>query len=73
MDIQITTEELRKRKVFVATPMYGGQCTGQYTKSSIDLGILATKYGMDINFFYLFNESLIPRARNYLVDINCSP
>jgi hypothetical protein len=68
MDIQITTEELRKRKVFVATPMYGGQCTGQYTKSSIDLGILATKYGMDINFFYLFNESLIPRARNYLVD-----
>ena len=68
MDIQITTEELRKRKVFVATPMYGGQCTGQYTKSSIDLGILATKYGMNINFFYLFNESLIPRARNYLVD-----
>ena len=73
MEIKIDIDILRKNGLFLATPMYGGQCTGQYTKSSIDLGILATKYGMDINFFYLFNESLIPRARNYLVDINCSP
>lgn len=48
--------------------MYGGICTGHYSKSCTDLGMLATKYGIDINFFYLFNESLITRARNYLVD-----
>jgi len=29
---------------------------------------MAAQYGMDVRFFYLFNESLIPRARNYLVD-----
>ena len=68
MDTEITVEELRKRKIFIATPMYGGQCSGQYAKSCIDLGMLASKYGVEINFFYLFNESLITRARNYLVD-----
>ena len=52
----------------VATPMYGGQCAGIYTKSSTDLAMLAKSYGVPLSFFYLFNESLITRARNYLVD-----
>ena len=68
MEIEIKIEELRKRKIFVATPMYGGQCSGMYTKSTADLATISTQYGMDIRFFYLFNESLITRARNYLVD-----
>jgi len=68
MEISVSIEELRKKKIFVATPMYGGACGGQYTKSSVDLAQLATQYGMDVRFFYLFNESLITRARNYLVD-----
>jgi hypothetical protein len=68
MEISVSIEELRKKKIFVATPMYGGACGGQYTKSSVDLASLAAQYGMDVRFFYLFNESLITRARNYLVD-----
>jgi hypothetical protein len=68
MEITVSVEELRKHKIFVATPMYGGVCGGQYCKSSTDLSSLAAQYGMDIRFFYLFNESLITRARNYLVD-----
>lgn len=68
MEVEIEVEELRKRSIFVATPMYGGMCGGQYTKSTADLAMLAVKYGMDIRFHYLFNESLITRARNYLVD-----
>ena len=64
MEIEIKIEELRKKKIFVATPMYGGQCSGMYTKSSCDLATISTQYGMDIRFFYLFNESLITRARN---------
>ena len=68
MEIEIKIEELRKKKIFVATPMYGGMCSGMYTKSTADLATIATQYGMDIRFFYLFNESLITRARNYLVD-----
>ena len=67
-EISVSIEELRKRKIFVATPMYGGICGGQYCKSTADLSALSTQYGMDVRFYYLFNESLITRARNYLVD-----
>ena len=68
MEVSIDIKELRKRKIFVATPMYGGMCGGQYTKSTADLATMCTKYGVELSFFYLFNESLITRARNYLVD-----
>ena len=68
MEIQVPISELRKKKLFVATPMYGGMCSGMYTKASCDLSTTATQYGIDVKFFYLFNESLITRARNYCVD-----
>jgi len=48
--------------------MYGGQCHGMYTKSTADLAKMSQAYDIDIKFFYLFNESLITRARNYCVD-----
>ena len=28
MEIEVKIEELRKKKIFVATPMYGGMCHG---------------------------------------------
>ena len=68
MEIEIELAELRKKKIFVATPMYGGMCHGMYTKSSCDLAKIAQHYEMDVKMFYLFNESLITRARNYCVD-----
>ena len=68
MEITIELSELKKKKIFVATPMYGGNCHGMYTKSTADLAKLGALYEMDIKFFYLFNESLITRARNYCVD-----
>ncbi len=68
VEIKINSEELAKRKIMVATPMYGGQCTGIYTKAATDLASLAHQYGVKVSFFFLFNESLITRARNYLVD-----
>lgn len=52
----------------VATPMYGGQCAGPYAKSCLDLTTLCLKHGVQVQFFYLFNESLITRARCYLAD-----
>jgi hypothetical protein len=66
--IEIPLEELRKRTLFVATPMYGGMCTGPYMKSCLDLQSVCHKYGVQIVFYFLFNESLITRARNYLAD-----
>jgi hypothetical protein len=65
---QIDISELRKNKLFVATPMYGGQCFGVYMKSCLDLQNMMMQYGIETKFSFLFNESLITRARNYLVD-----
>lgn len=68
MEIKVEIEELRKRKLFVATPMYGGQCHGTYCRSVADLTAMCVKYGIEMRVYYLFNESLITRARNYCVD-----
>jgi hypothetical protein len=68
LEVTVDIETLRKRKLFVATPMYGGMCNGMYTKSSVDLGKMCQAYEIEVKFFYLFNESLITRARNYCVD-----
>jgi hypothetical protein len=68
VEVQISGEELKKRKIMIATPMYGGQAAGIFTKSCTDLAKVAANYGVQVDFFFLFNESLITRARNYLVD-----
>jgi hypothetical protein len=68
MEIKVNIEELRKNKVFIATPMYGGMAHGLYVKSGLDLQATMAKYGIETKFSFLFNESLITRARNYLVD-----
>ena len=59
---------LFRSKLMVCTPMYGGQCFGLYTKACLDLQALCINHRMEVRFSYLFNESLITRARNYLVD-----
>jgi hypothetical protein len=68
MEIQVKVEELRKNKLFIATPMYGGMAHGLYIKASLDLQNIMGRYGVETKFSFLFNESLITRARNYLVD-----
>ena len=68
MEINIPAEELRDRKLMVATPMYGGQCTGMFAKSCADLSAICTQYGIQLQYYFLFNESLITRARNYCCD-----
>ena len=60
--------DLQKKKLFVATPMYGGMCAGMYTRSIADLAGSCAKYNIQLQLYYLFNESLITRARNYCVD-----
>lgn len=66
--VEVPWEEMRERKLFVATPMYGGQCLGVYAKSIADLMALFTRAQIDVGLYYQFNESLIPRARNYCAD-----
>ena len=68
IEIKVPIEKLRERKLFFAAPMYGGQCTGMFARSVADLSALCTHYGIQIRFYFLFNESLITRARNYCAD-----
>jgi len=67
-EIKVPIETLRQRKLFVATPMYGGQCYGTYTRSIANLSALCAHHGIQVRFYFMFNESLITRARNYCVD-----
>ena len=43
MEIKISVEELRQKHIFVATPMYGGMCSGMYTRYAIDTTTLAAR------------------------------
>jgi len=68
MEINIPIEKLRENKLFLATPMYGGACAGMFTKSVADLSAICTNYQIPLQLYFLFNESLVTRARNYCVD-----
>ncbi len=68
MQLEVKVEDLRKCKLFVATPMYGGMAHGMYVKSCLDLQAICSQYGIEVRFSFIFNESLITRARNYLAD-----
>jgi len=59
-------ENDKKPKIFIATPMYGGMCAGFYTQSIIQLLTTCQANGVDADFSFMFNESLITRARNSL-------
>lgn len=68
MKLEVTTEELRNYSIFLGTPMYGGNCAGLFCKSTNDLFKMCTSYGIEVKEYFLFNESLVQRARNYCVD-----
>lgn len=67
-NLSVPVEELRKKKLFIATPMYGGQCTGMFSRSVADLAAMCNGYQIPLQLYFLFNESLITRARNYCCD-----
>ncbi len=64
--LRISREELQERKLFIAAPMYGGQCFGHYTYAMLEFFTAMASEGFDPpQFFPLFNESAIARGRNY--------
>jgi len=54
-------------KIFIATPMYGGMCTGLFMQSMLNLQNAMMQNGIAAMVSNMFNESLITRARNGLV------
>ena len=58
-----------KPSIFIATPMYGGQCSGMFLKGILNLVLKLGSEGYRVKFNDLYNESLINRARNTLTEI----
>jgi hypothetical protein len=58
--------EKRMTKLFIATPMYGGLCNGQYTVGLLTSVGVFSQAGIQMQYAYMMNESLITRARNSL-------
>jgi hypothetical protein len=55
------------KKVFVATPMYGGACFAPYVTGMLDTLETLANNNYTLMFSAIANESLITRARNELV------
>jgi len=58
------TEGNMTPKIFLGTPMYGGQCYGHYAQSVFKLQLALNERQWGLNYSFMFNESLINRARN---------
>lgn len=65
--VQISVEEIRKSKFFVATPCYGGQLNEPYFRSTIKLMTFFNQHQIPLAFGTIANESLVTRARNVLL------
>lgn len=65
--VEISLEEIRKNKFFIATPCYGGQLMEPYFRSTIKLLTFFNQHQIPIAFGTIANESLVTRARNVLL------
>jgi hypothetical protein len=65
--LEVKLEDLRKERIFIATPCYGGQLTEAYFRSVIRLLTFCNQHQIPVAFGTIANESLVTRARNVLV------
>ena len=57
----------QKPSLMIATPMYGGMCTGHYVSGLLGTLNKMRQVGVPVYWAQIMNESLITRARNDLV------
>lgn len=55
--------------LMIATPMYGGMCTGHYVAGLLGTVAKMKSVGVPVYWAQIMNESLITRARNELVRV----
>lgn len=66
-EIKVPVRE--RPRIMIATPMYGGMCTGHYTRSLLRAVTRLRAMNIEVYWAHLVNESLITRARNELARI----
>jgi hypothetical protein len=59
--------EEKKPSIMIATPMYGGMCTGHYVAGLLGTLNRMRQVNVPVYWAQIMNESLITRARNELV------
>lgn len=57
---------MKNKSVFIATPMYGGMCSGVYAKSLVRTMRTLFEAGIQVSFRDIYNESMVTRARDTL-------
>jgi len=65
--VQLSVDEIRKNRFFIATPCYGGQLKEPYFRSVIKMMTFFNGHQIPLAFGTIANESLVTRARNVLV------
>lgn len=65
---QAAFDRLQKCSLHLMTPMYGGQATINYIESTMALMLACERHGIPFSHYFIYNESLISRARNRSVD-----
>ena len=63
------TEEIKRPSLMIATPMYGGMCTGHYVQGLLMTMNKMREIGVNVAWCQIMNESLITRARNELARV----
>ncbi len=67
-EIKVTPAPKRP-SLMIATPMYGGMCTGLYVQGLLFTTQKMREVGVNVAWCQIMNESLITRARNELVRV----
>lgn len=65
---KLDLDDIKKKRFMLATPMYDGVARVGYIQSLINLTKICVANNIEYEHFFLGNESLITRARNYCVD-----
>ena len=69
MSDEIKVKPAKRPSIMIATPMYGGMCTGSYVQGLLMTMSKMREIGVNVAWCQITNESLITRARNELVRI----
>jgi len=68
-EIKVKVSDKKRPSLMIATPMYGGMCTGHYVQGLLMTTQKMREVGAPVAWCQIMNESLITRARNELVRV----
>jgi len=68
-EIKVKVSDAKRPSLMIATPMYGGMCTGHYVQGLLQTVAKMRELGVPVFWAQMMNESLITRARNEMARI----